>query len=123
MQQSLEVDYHCKPMQNSISYKHDRMPIGKSSDANTTLFTGNRADYGGAVYVDDNSGTCTSDPKTEYFFQVLALYPGPVGNFDQQCMYFLQINANTSSSTLYGGLLDRCALSKFAELYHHPSLP
>ena len=38
--------------------KHDHIPIGiKSSDANTTLFTGNHADlvYGGAVYVDDNT--------------------------------------------------------------------
>jgi predicted outer membrane repeat protein len=39
-----------------------------SSDANTTLFTGNSADYGGAVYVDDdtNSGTCTSDSACTY---------------------------------------------------------
>ena len=30
------------------------------SDTNTTFFTGNSADYGGAVYVDDDtiSGTC-----------------------------------------------------------------
>ena len=43
---------------------------------NTAIFTGNSADYGGAVYVDDdtNSGTCASNPKTECFFQVLALY-------------------------------------------------
>ena len=39
--------------------------------ANTTIFTGNSAEYGGAVYVDDdtNSGTCASDPRTECFFQ------------------------------------------------------
>ena len=45
-------------------------------DTNTTTFTGNSAEYGGAVYVNDdtNSGTCVSDPRTECFFQVLALY-------------------------------------------------
>ena len=37
---------------------------------NTTIFTANHADYGGAVYVDDdtNSGTCANDTKTECFF-------------------------------------------------------
>ena len=46
------------------------------NDFNTVIFTGNSAHYGGAVYVDDDtiSGTCTSDPKTECFFQVLAVY-------------------------------------------------
>ena len=36
-------------------------------DANTTIFTANSADYGGAVYVDDdsNSGTCASNTKIE----------------------------------------------------------
>ena len=44
-----------------------------SDDRNTTTFTANNADYGGAVYVDDdtNSGACASDTKTECFFQVL----------------------------------------------------
>ena len=44
-------------------------------NTNTAIFTGNSADYGGAVYVDDdtNSGTCASDTKTECFFQVLLL--------------------------------------------------
>ena len=34
-----------------------------------------------------------------------------------QCMYFSQNYANTSGSTLYGGLLDRCAVSQFSEFY------
>ena len=58
--------------------------------ANTALFTGNSADYGGAVYVDDdtNSGTCVSDPKTECFFQALALDDVQFYDHRTQCIYF-----------------------------------
>ena len=92
------------------------------NDANTTKFTGNSAEYGGAVYVNDdtNSGTCASDPRTECFFQVLALYSkfnnNPSTNLlNSSSMYFSNNSANISGSTLYGGLLDRCAVSQFAE--------
>ena len=99
--------------ESAVSYEND-------TDAKPTIFTANSADYGGAVYVDDdtNSGTCASDPKTECFFQVLHLsifYP-PKSSVVTQCMYFSQNSANTSGSTLYGGLLDRCAVSQFAEV-------
>ena len=92
-------------------------------DTNTTIFTANSADYGRAVYVDDdsNSGTCASDPKTECFFQVLALYESIfLGSqyIKTQSIYFSQNHANISGSTLYGGLLDRCAVSQFAEIYN-----
>ena len=89
----------------------------------TTMFAGNNADYGGAVYVDDdtNFGTCASDPRTECFFQVFALYdaaqPDLLKTHVLQAMYFAQNYAKISGSTLYGGLLDRCAVSQFAEIY------
>ena len=98
-----------------------------------TIFSGNSADYGGAVYVDDdtNSGTCTSDPKTECFFQVLAYIEGLYSLINTpeyqrvylqdivkpQSLYFLENNAHISGSTLYGGLLDRCAVNQFAEVH------
>ena len=72
---------------------------------------------------DSNSGTCASDPKTECFFQVLALYEnayefrGPQ-HIKVQSIYFSQNHANISGFTLYGGLLDRCAVSQFAEVYY-----
>ena len=88
-------------------------------DANTTTFTGNSAEYGGAVYVGDdtNSGTCASDPRTECFFQVLALYSKHLYDLYRgiNLLYFSNNSANISGSTLYGGLLDRCAVSQFAE--------
>ena len=107
--------------------KYDRIPyynyprIFTATDTNTTIFTANKADYGGAVYVDDdtNSGTCASKPKTECFFQVLAIY-GDVympDNLKTQSIHFLQNYATMSGSTLYGGLLDRCAMSQFAEVH------
>ena len=88
------------------------------NDTNTTIFTANSADYGGAIHVDDdtNSGTCASSTETECFFQVLALYSGG-GALRIQSMHFSQNNANVSGSTLYGGLLDRCAVSPFAEVH------
>ena len=45
-------------------------------DTYTIQVLTNIADYGGALYVDDNtnSGTCNSDPKQECFLQVLAVH-------------------------------------------------
>ena len=94
------------------------------NDFNTTTFTANSADYGGAIHVDDdtNSGTCASSTETECFFQVFALYS--VDSEDlrtlirTQSMHFSQNHANISGSTLYGGLLDRCAVSPFAEVHN-----
>ena len=104
--------------------------------ANTVIFTANSADYGGAVYVDDdtNSGTCSGDPKIDCFFQVfLYMYLFIEGLYDQkslpqgffnftqenlkpQSLYFSENNASISGSTLFGGLLDRCAVNQFAEV-------
>ena len=92
----------------------------------TTTFTANSADYGGAIHVDDdtNSGTCASNIETECFFQALALYSveNEVENYARtrirtQSMHFSQNHTDISGSTLYGGLLDRCAVSPFAEVH------
>ena len=96
---------------------------------NAVLFISNGADYGGAVYVDDNtnSGTCASEPRIKCFFQVLAVYDynGALNiNFSTQCMHFSRNHAKSSGSILFGGLLDRCAVSPFAEIhkkYHTPN--
>ena len=94
------------------------------NDFNTATFTANSTDYGGAIHVDDdtNSGTCASNIETECFFQVLALY-SVENEYRRTCirtqsMHFSQNNANISGSTLYGGLLDRCAVSPFAEVHN-----
>ena len=90
-------------------------------DTNTTIFTANSAVYGGAVYVDDdtNSGMCASDPKMGCFLQVLAIYKllSSSWHLNTQSVYFARNYASLSGSILYGGLLDRCAISQFAEVY------
>ena len=116
---SLEANAKLYILKNTI------VKIGYNLDTNATIFTANSAEYGGAVYVDDdtNSG-CASDPKTECFFQVLAMYdidvvydPGLV----TKSLYFSKNYANISGSTLYGGLLDRCPLNPFAEIDNRES--
>ena len=105
--------------------KYGHLLIWDPLYADTVIFTANGADYGGAVYTDDdtNSGTCASDTKTECFFQVLALYVNEAdSNIKTQSMHFSQNSANISGSTLYGGLLDRCAVSQFAEVHNKHSL-
>ena len=104
------MDYHWKALRIKLyilkySYGDD------DNDTNTTIFTANSADYGGAAYMDDDSnyGTCASNTKTECFFQVLAIHDYYGSDIKTQCMYFSQNFANISGSTLYGGLLDRFA--------------
>ena len=109
---------------------------GNCSSMYTIGFYGNSADYGGAVFVADatNSGsTCTSfsfrvhTTLSECFLQSLALYTtyfnlpsihtGDV-TFELNQAYF-------SGSNIYGGLLDRCSVSPYAEVYrlYYPKDP
>ena len=91
----------------------------------TLLLSANSAYYGGAVYVTDetNSGTCDStsygihSTLTECFIQTLALH-------DRLGLYldninFLENHAHISGPILFGGLLDRCTVSPFAEVYNN----
>ena len=55
------------------------------------------------------------------FLQVLVLYDYYFRHIRIQCMYFSNNSANISGSTLYRGLLDRCAVSPFAEIYKYYS--
>ena len=74
----------------------------------------NSADYGAAMFVDDDTytSTCSRKLKGECFFQVLGKnYPSKF-----IVVQFSQNTARSSGSTLYGGLLDRCAVSPFVDL-------
>ena len=80
----------------------------------TVYYVGNSADYGAAMFVDDDTytSTCSRKLKGECFFQVLGkVHDGNLRNYLQ----FLRNTATYSGSTLYGGLLDRCAVSPFVE--------
>ena len=107
--------------------KYDNTVDVCTTTLSTMVFIANNANYGGAIYVDDdsNSGTCTSNSKIECFFQVLAVH-GEKGDYlETRSIYFLRNQANISGSTLFGGLLDRCGASQFAEVryryYRHKS--
>ena len=103
--------------------KYNLVPLTDTCSVNTvtTVFTANSAhSYGGAMYVDDNtnSGACTSSSKTECFLQVLAVHGQRSSYLSTQSVHFSQNQADISGSTLYGGLLDRCAVSQFAEILY-----
>ena len=80
-------------------------------------FTGNHANYGGAVYVADDtiSGTCS--PDNECFVQTLALHQVKHSNLDTVNILFSENTATEQGSNLFGGLLDRCIPSAFAEIH------
>ena len=80
-------------------------------------FTGNHANYGGALYVSDdtNSGACL--PDIECFIQTLALYQEENSFPNTINILFSENTASEQGLNLFGGLLDRCIPSPFAEVY------
>ena len=90
----------------------------------TIIFLSNRANYGGAMFVDDytNSvGACNStpnDPTSECFFQVLSRHLVFLPNLYITHIEFFNNHALKSGPILHGGLLDRCTTSPFAEINH-----
>ena len=92
----------------------------------------NTADYGGAVYVNDdtNSGTCYATPfsyKTtifsECFIQGISLYQEYFCDANVLNIYFANNSATVAGDVLYGGLLDRCGVSPFAEIFINYTYP
>ena len=88
-------------------------------------FAYNSADYGGALFISDDtlSSTCNSIPFRahaligECFFQTLALHPWVENELNLRNAYFINNTARKSGNTLHGGLLDRCTVSSFAEIF------
>ena len=88
-------------------------------------FTNNSADYGGALYIadDTNSGACATVPfsvrstVSECFFQALTLYNYPFSDLNVRNIHFTNNSARKAGEMLFGGLLDRCTVSPFAELF------
>jgi predicted outer membrane repeat protein len=93
----------------------------------TIIFDGNTADYGGALYIADDtiSGTCAStsierpSSTIEYFLQTLELRPlfvSPmfIPNYvtgNTTCK-FINNRALFHRSDLFGGILDHCTYYK-----------
>ena len=91
-----------------------------NDDDKIVIFTSNSAsEYGGAVYVSDD-GTCTLLTVTDCTFQTLAMYspiPNDYNSSDAEShnIFFYNNSAGVSGNSLFGGLLDRCTVSTFAE--------
>ena len=100
-----------------------------NTSCTTLQINNNTANYGGAVYVNDdtNSATCYATPfsdetaiSSECFIQGLRLYTvrslSPRYNIITNT-YFNANSASVAGDVLYGGLLDRCGVSPFAEIF------
>ena len=81
------------------------------------IFRDNHANYGGAIYVadDTNSGACL--PDYECFIQIWALHHVVHNNLNTSNILFSDNTASEQGANLFGGLLDRCISSPFAEVY------
>ena len=80
-------------------------------------FIGNHAKYGGAVYVDDDSNPGACSPDNECFFQTLALHQSSYHLLPTTNILFSDNIATVHGSDIFGGLLDRCVPSTFAEVH------
>ena len=80
-------------------------------------FSGNYANYGGALYVADNTSAAACSYNYECFIQLFALQPGTCANFGPNT-FFSENTATEYGSNFFGGLLDRCTLSRYAETYY-----
>ena len=80
------------------------------------IFTGNHAKCGGAMYVADDTNSAACSSTVECFIQTLALYTLEYA----ACPVNVIFSGNTATKygyNLFGGLLDRCIPSPFAEVY------
>ena len=99
-----------------------KTPIGSSRKYDAIIFSGNHANYGGAVYVEDNTNSGACSPDNECFIQTLALHQQqstPYSNLSTENIDFSSNTASEQGTNLFGGLLDRCIPSPFAEVYLH----
>ena len=94
-------------------------------------FIKNTADYGGAIYVadDTNTGMCSSGQKhtlkaatqSECFFQLTSLHNTSAIITD--VFYFNENRANHLGADLFGGLLDRCTVNSYRKIVKYSSIP
>ena len=77
-------------------------------------FTANMADYGGAIYIDDetNFGACINSLNCDCFLQVTTSSL----KSDLKVVMFEHNVAHKVGSDIFGGLLDRCNVNKYAEI-------
>ena len=102
-------------------------PIFRNARSEHLLFRANHANYGGAIYVADNTNAGACSPDNECFIQTLALhrfieYP-EYYTFNVINTLFFGNTASQQGANIFGGLLDRCIPSPFAEVYRRLEAP
>ena len=82
------------------------------------MFQDNHANYGGAICVADNTnaGACLPDDN-ECFIQSLALHRDRYSTLSYINIFFSGNTVSEQGANIFGGLLDRCIPSPFAEVY------
>ena len=80
-------------------------------------FTDNHGSKGGAIYVADETNSRACAESTECFFQVLSLHMVESSNPNTINIFFSNNFASEAGDNIFGGLLDRCLPSTFAEIY------
>ena len=86
------------------------------SDDKLLSFISNNANYGGAVYVEDNTNSDACLSNRDCFIQALTDAPDITDLQSHMNIIFSENTATERGSNLFGGLLDRCVPSAFAEL-------
>ena len=80
-------------------------------------FVKNQGRMGGAIYVADETNSRACAATTECFFQVLSLHMELSSHLNTINMFFSQNFASKSGNNIFGGVLDRCLPSTFAEIH------
>ena len=101
---------------NPTMYLLKNRPDSRVNHRMIIIFTGNHAHYGGAVYVADDTNTGACSPNIECFIQTLAVYKSS-RTYNTVNIHFSGNSATEHGSNVFGGLLDRCVPSSFAEVY------
>ena len=132
---SLESNAKVSATKTIANYRSDIRSNYDGDPVPILNFISNTADYGGAVYVsDETSSVCASTSNriwsaaTECFYQPFALHNVLYEDLDFLSTNFADNHARVSGANLFGGLLDRCTVSPYAEFYSganplDPSIP
>ena len=100
--------------------KNARITITKTAPNFETdgilFFMSNVAAFGGGLYVSDETSTAC-DTDTECFYQVYAVHDSRSMYLDLLTTIFSENYASEFGHDLFGGLLDRCAVSPYAEVH------
>ena len=83
------------------------------------ILSDNHANYGGALYVKDETSSDACSLRTECFLQALSTYPGAIDSVHLKNTAFSNNTAVMQGPDLFGGLLDRCITSLLSEIYLH----